>query len=59
MTQPNGLVHVLLVRHVAGNYVTAHWKYDDLDWARWKKAEMEYYDRRHGDPQLIIKIVSI
>ena len=49
--------HVVVVKHIATGYVTSNWKYDDLDWARWKKAEIEFHDRRNHE--FVVQIVSI
>ena len=59
ITVPNSGVtkHVLVVKHIASGYVTANWIYDDLDWARWKQAELHYHDRR--DKQYATAIVSL
>lgn len=52
------LKHVVLAKDIASGYVTANWIYDDLDWARWKQAEMDYYVNRR-EQRLKLVIVSI
>ena len=53
----DNLKHVIVVKHIPTGYVTANWSYDDLDWARWKRAELLHHDRRNHE--FAVAIVSI
>jgi hypothetical protein len=54
----DGLKHCVVAKDIASGYVTVNWIYDDLDWARWKVAEMEHIVNRRK-PILRLAIVSI
>ena len=51
--------HVVMVKHIESDYITTNWIYEDPDWAIWKKAELEYYDRKKRKKEFKIVIVSI
>lgn len=53
----DGLKHCVVVKDIASGYVTVNWKYDDIDWARWKAAELGHYDQRNRE--FSIAIVSL
>lgn len=50
--------HCVVAKDIASGYVTLNWVYDDLDWARWKVAELDYYVNRR-EPTLALAIISI
>lgn len=54
----DALKHCVVAKEVKSGYVTVNWIYDDLDWARWKVAEMNYYVNRR-EHTLNLAIVSI